>query len=122
MGQSTWDFIKIFYPVAPIIGIAFIVMVTQYVANQRDDRDDRIKIGQREFEKKESEKRSKSKADIMRFVNNMAANGKDIKTISDFLNYRNLKITQEKIAKIVAKYKKDTHEKINKQSYKQQTK
>merc|ERR1712187_261680 len=73
------NFIKIFYPVAPIIGIALIVMVTQYVANQRDDKDDRIKIGQRELEKKESEKRSKSEADIMRLVNNMAANGKDIK-------------------------------------------
>merc|ERR1711933_286610 len=34
----------------------------------------------------------------------------------------NLKITQEKIAKIVAKYKKDTNKKINKQPHKQQTK
>merc|ERR1712039_970745 len=97
-----YDFIRIFYRFAPIIGIALIVMVTQYVANQRDDRDDRIKIGQRKLKKKKSEKRSQSEADIMQFVNNMAANGKDIKTISDFLNHRNLKITQEKIVKIVA--------------------
>merc|ERR1712050_215909 len=37
------DFIKIFYPVAPIIGIVFIIIVTQYVANQKNDKNDRIK-------------------------------------------------------------------------------
>lgn len=81
--------------VAPVLGIGFIFAVTQWVANQRGDKDDREKLRkQRQEERKAREKEARDMS-LIRSAYDMADQGKGADAIEAVMRRFDVKITRE---------------------------